>query len=204
MQKSSKSIMADICKIYLDVAEEKKFEFYRLFSSVPEKLYSKYQGKLSKNEIEVRYAAKQLKVKEATALIFYGNYRTGFYRNDVTIDSNNSSEVIRDLKRSEVFRNILWKRHKLNVTDLESLLDHENEEFRTKFDERIDRQQQEPEKNQQDLEYEHHTESKTNVKERIRELKILMHRSHPDKGGTVSLFVRYSKELAAIRGCEAV
>lgn len=190
--------MSDICKVYLEVAQEKKFEFYKLFSSVPEKLYSKYEGKLSKNEIEVRYAAKHLKVKVATALIFYGNYRTGFYKKDGSIDASNSSEVIRDLKRSEVFRKILWERHKLSVIDLENLCGHEDEELRKKFDERID-QQPEPEENQQDVEYERNTESKTNVKDRIRELKILMHRSHPDKGGTVSLFVRYSKELAAIR-----
>ena len=60
--------MADICMEYLKVAQEKKFEFYRLFSSVPDDLYSKYKGKKLTNEIEVRYAAKHLKVNAATAI----------------------------------------------------------------------------------------------------------------------------------------
>lgn len=199
MQQSSKSIMADICKEYLKVAQDKKFEFYRLFSSVPADLYSKYQGKLSKNEIEVRYAAKHLKVKEVIAIKYYGDYRTGFYRTDASTQANNSDEVIHDLNLSRVFRNILWEHHKLRVEDLEKLLDFESEETHKKFNERANRQQKDPEQEQQDFICRHNKESKINTKDRIRELKVLMQRSHPDKGGTASLFVRYSKELAEIR-----
>lgn len=199
MQQRSKNIMADICKEYLKVAQDRKFEFYRSFSSVPSDLYSKYQGKLSNNEIEVRYAVKHLKVREVIAIKYYGDYRTGFYRTDSSTQANNSDEVIHDLKLSRVFRDILWKRHKMTVEDLEKLLDFESEEMHKKFKERANRQQKEPEQEKQDFIWRHNKKPKINAKDRIRELKVLMQRSHPDKGGTASLFVRYSKELAEIR-----
>lgn len=200
MQNNSQIIMADICKEYLKVAKEKKFEFYRLFSGVPFKFYSKYQGKLSKNEIEVLYAAKLLKVKKEVALNFYSHYRTGFYRTDDIENAQNSEEVIFDLKLSQEFREILWQRHKLAVDDLERMLDLENEKMHKKFDERANWKRKENEQAKKADNYQEYKVSNIDVKERIRELKILMHRNHPDKGGDHDLFVKYSKELAEIRG----
>lgn len=200
---NSKSIMVDICREYLKVAQGKKFEFYRLFSNVPVGLYSKYKGKKSKNEIEVCYAARQLKVKDAFASIYFGDYRIGFYRPDSTHadDSDGSDEVIYDLKQSQVFRDILWDLYKLKIEELERLIESENEEMQKKFNEQAHRQRQRRETEQkiQEVLCRHKKESKFNVEARIRELKVLMHNSHPDKGGDLSLFIYCSKELAKIR-----
>ncbi len=192
----SKSIMTDICKEYLKIAEGEKFDFYRVFSNVPADLYTKFNGKKSSNEIEVFYAAKSLKVKDVIAIQHYGEYRTGFYRPNST-QAYNSDEVIHDLKASQVFRDILWNRHKLNVKDLEKLLELESEEVHKK--EQVHRQRRETEHAYEDYKNRHHKRSKFNMEVRIKELKVLMQKSHPDKGGDLGIFIECSKELAKIR-----
>lgn len=192
----SKSIMTDICKEYLKIAEGEKFDFYRVFTSVPPALYIKLSGKKSSNEIEVYYAVKSLKVKEAIAIQYYGDYRTGFYRPNST-QAYNSDEVLHDLKASQVFRDILWDRHKLNVKDLEKLLELESEEVHKK--EQLHRQRRETEHAFEDYKNRHSKRPKFNMDARIKELKVLMHKSHPDKGGDLSIFIECSKELAKIR-----
>lgn len=193
---NSKSIMTDICKEYLKIAEGEKFDFYRVFTSVPPSLYIKLSGKKSSNEIEVYYAVKTLKVKDAIAIQYYGDFRTGFYRPNST-QAYNSDEVIHDLKASQVFRDILWDRHKLNVKDLEMLLGLESEDIHKK--EQIHRQRRETEHAYEDYKNRHHKKSKFNMEARVKELKALMHKSHPDKGGDLSIFIECSKELAKIR-----